>query len=97
MPSPGNIAYRAINAPTVGRNGWVGHNPGTQTHHKKGDKPFGFRQVDCDLTIDHDVEVVMRDGVKLYVDVYRPTNAKGKIPAILSYSPFGKKYSGMLM
>jgi predicted acyl esterase len=96
MPSPGDIAYRPINPPTIGRNGWQGFNPHT-SYLKKGDKPFGYRQVDCDITIEHDVEIVARDGIKLYVDVYRPTNVKAQIPAILSYSPFGKKYSGMLM
>jgi putative CocE/NonD family hydrolase len=33
--------------------------------------------------------VTMRDGLKLAADIYRP-DAKGKFPALLSMSPYGK-------
>lgn len=96
MPPPCQIACRSINKPTLGHNGWQGFSPKTECL-KKGDRPFNARPVDCDITIEHDVEIVVRDGCRLYVDIYRPTNAKSKVPAILAYSPFGKKFSGLKM
>ena len=35
------------------------------------------------LTIDYDVEIELRDGVKIYADVYRPAGVNGPLPAIL--------------
>jgi hypothetical protein len=43
-----------------------------------------------DIVLDEDVYVGMRDGVKLCVDVYRP-KAKGKFPALVSWSWYGKE------
>jgi uncharacterized protein len=37
-----------------------------------------------------DVSVVMRDGVKIYVDIYRPVGA-GPVPLIVSWSFYGKR------
>lgn len=41
------------------------------------------------MTVEKDVMVPMRDGVKVAVDIYRP-DAPGKFPALLSVSPLGK-------
>ena len=38
-----------------------------------------------------DVEVVLRDGCKIYTDLYLPKNLTEKIPAIVSWSWFGKR------
>jgi putative CocE/NonD family hydrolase len=42
-----------------------------------------------DIALEEDVLVNMRDGVCLCVDIYRP-NAKGKFPALVSFSRYGK-------
>ena len=43
------------------------------------------------LTIRRDVAVEMRDGVKLYVDIFSPTTSTDQpFPVILTYSPYGK-------
>ncbi|KAL3470507.1 Alpha/Beta hydrolase protein [Aspergillus californicus] len=42
------------------------------------------------MQITRDVPVTMRDGVKVYVDVFRPEGVKGKIPVIFTFSPYGK-------
>ena len=39
----------------------------------------------------------MRDGCRLYVDIYRPEGSTEKTPAILSWSFYGKKYSALEM
>ena len=39
--------------------------------------------------IDRDVAVVMRDGVKLYIDLFRPVGAQ-KVPVLVGWGPYGK-------
>ncbi|KAL4809155.1 alpha/beta-hydrolase [Aspergillus unguis] len=54
-------------------------------------KQEGRRKIQVDTTLERDVAVEMRDGVKIYVDVFRPANlADGKVPAIIAWSPYGK-------
>ncbi len=43
------------------------------------------------ILCDQDVAVKMRDGVTIYTDIYRPQHATGKVPCIVSWSPFGKR------
>ena len=43
------------------------------------------------IVCDQDVPVKMRDGCKLYCDIYRPKDESRKIPVILSWSWFGKR------
>jgi len=42
-----------------------------------------------EIELKEDTPVTMRDGIRLYVDVYRP-KARGKFPALLSFSGYGK-------
>ncbi len=42
------------------------------------------------VKLQHNVFVPMRDGVRLATDIYRP-DARGKFPALLSMSPYGKE------
>lgn len=46
--------------------------------------------VDGDIVLERDVEVTLRDGVKIYTDVYRPAGSVA-VPAIVAWSPYGKK------
>ncbi|KAH6668412.1 Alpha/Beta hydrolase protein [Halenospora varia] len=48
------------------------------------------KEVDGEMEITWDVPVTMRDGVKVYVDVFRPLGATGKLPIIFTFSPYGK-------
>jgi predicted acyl esterase len=51
----------------------------------------GALPLPCDILWERDIAVHMRDGVKIYVDVYRPPTAKeGTVPAIIAGGPFGK-------
>ncbi len=43
----------------------------------------------AEMTIDRDVMIPMRDGVRLQADVYRPT-APGRYPVLVSRSPYGR-------
>jgi uncharacterized protein len=45
------------------------------------------------ITYEHDVKVVMRDGVVLRADIYRPS-ADGKFPVLLQRTPYDKRNFG---
>ncbi len=50
-------------------------------------------------TVESNVAIPMRDGVKLYADVYRPAGA-GRAPALLQRIPYGKhtpRYRGLYL
>jgi predicted acyl esterase len=57
--------------------------------------PEGFqarpscRPLPVDIVYEKDVAVTLRDGVKIYVDVFRPTGS-AMVPAIVAWSPYGK-------
>ncbi|PYH93551.1 alpha/beta-hydrolase [Aspergillus ellipticus CBS 707.79] len=96
MPSPVPISTRPIDKPSVGRNNY---------------QPFGFREevlpkgwsqdgsrpLPCDIHASHDVAIQVRDGCTLYCDIYRPSETSRPVPAILAWSPFGKKFNGITM
>lgn len=92
-------AVKRIGEPKIGENGYTGFHPGKSEVFTAGSKPFGpdTKALTSDILLNHDVEVVVRDGVRIYMDVYRPANSTAKIPAILSWSPYGKKYSSLDM
>ena len=43
------------------------------------------------ILCEQDVAIEVRDGAKLYVDIYRPKNETEKVPAIIAWSWFGKR------
>lgn len=48
-----------------------------------------FRKLPVDIVFEKDVAVTLRDGVTIYVDVFRPANADN-VPVLLAWSPYGK-------
>ena len=46
------------------------------------------------IRLDRDVEIPMRDGVKLRANIFRP-DAPGPFPALVHRTPYGKAQSGM--
>ena len=69
--------------------------PGENDHLPAGHlKTAGRKVMQVDTTLEYDVEIPMRDNVKLYFDVFRPANsAIEKVPAIFAWSPYGKRGS----
>ena len=55
--------------------GYPGFNPRTE-------KPKG-------MIIERDITVKMRDGVKIYIDIFRPEK-EGKYPVLINWGPYGK-------
>jgi predicted acyl esterase len=47
----------------------------------------------CDIVLERDVAVVLRDGTTIYTDIFRPTGT-GKYPSIVAWSPYGKQIGG---
>jgi predicted acyl esterase len=73
-----------------------GFHPGRVTNLPKGHvKQAGFQAFPVDVTWEQDRAITMRDGIKLYGDVFRPSQGD-KVPAIIPYSPYGKVNSGVL-
>ncbi len=63
--------------------------PGTQT------LPAGFRlappfkELPVDIVLEKDIAVTLRDGVTIYVDLFRPVGVT-QVPVIVAWSPYGK-------
>ena len=61
---------------------------------KKGSIRYkGAMPLPCDILMERDVEIVLRDGTKIYTDVFRPVE-DGTYPALLACSPYGKELGG---
>ncbi|KAH7087404.1 Alpha/Beta hydrolase protein [Paraphoma chrysanthemicola] len=93
------VAYKTISKPEVGTNNYQGFTPGKTEVLRKGARPYNARPLVSDIRRDHDVEIVVRDGCRLYVDIYRPADVpeNDKLPAVISWSCYGKKYSALHM
>jgi predicted acyl esterase len=76
----------------------VGHYPGFnpgQTRLKAGTvHAKGGRSLSQDLIKDQDSAVRMRDGVTLYVDIFRPADAQEPLPTVVAWGPYGKGNGG---
>ncbi|KAI2997433.1 hypothetical protein CBS147346_8727 [Aspergillus niger] len=96
MPSPVPVATRPIDKPTVGRNNYQPFGFREEVLPKGWNKD-GSRHLPCDIHASHDVGIQVRDGSTLYCDIYRPTDTTKPVPAILAWSPFGKKFNGISM
>jgi uncharacterized protein len=67
------------------------YRPGTPPS-EGGHPGFGYRVVrEPGMIIERDVPVQLRDGVTIYVDVYRPENEE-PAPVLLEWGPYGKHF-----
>lgn len=86
--SKNEVIYR--NAQTITEAIYPGLTPQTYvlpagTVVKDGGMPLA-----CDVLVEQDVSVVLRDGTTIRTDVYRP-NTEGRYPTIMGWSPYGKR------
>jgi uncharacterized protein len=64
------------------------------TPEKKGaPEPIYSRTIESGMLIERNVVVSMRDGVGIFVDVFRPVDEK-PAPPIIAFSPYGKHQNG---
>lgn len=84
MKQPANSKIELIMRPGVHPDRVIG---------KKAPPPPLYRETrESGLLIERNIPVRMRDGVRIYVDVYRPAEGvRGhELPALLGWSPYGK-------
>lgn len=56
----------------------------------------GAMPLPCDILLERDAAVTLRDGTTIYVDIFRPTT-EGRYPAIMAWSPYGKEIGGQML
>lgn len=68
---------------------YLGFDPGKTTFAKGTRLYSGTRPLACDVEMERDVAVTLRDGTKIYADVFRPAGGKA-LPTIVAWSPYTK-------
>jgi len=63
--------------------------PGTQTLSAGFRLAPPFKELPVDIVLEKDIAVTLRDGVTIYVDVFRPVGVT-QVPVIMAWSPYGK-------
>lgn len=77
-------------------NGYTGFFPGKSEVLPKGQTLPGWSEgertypLECDILFERDIEIKVRDGARLYTDIYRPANCDEKIPVLVMWSPYGQ-------
>lgn len=56
----------------------------------------GAKSLTCDILLERDVPIKLRDGVTIYADIFRPTTGDA-CPALLAWSPYGKEIGGQML
>ncbi len=70
--------------------GYSGFHPETKILPRGHVRYEGKKPLPCDIILERDAAITLRDGTVIYADIFRPVTEE-KIPAILSISPFGKE------
>lgn len=72
--------------------------PAGRTGRKSAAASWRPRPATYDVVVERDVPITLRDGVRLYADVYRPARdgapAKGRFPVLLTQTPYNKTVIG---
>ena len=88
-----DVYYRKGLAPEAER-ARAGHFKTETLVLKKGTiRREGAMALPCDILLEKDVPVTLRDGTVIYTDVFRPVDEE-KHPAIMAWSPYGKEIGG---
>lgn len=79
-------------------NMWTDYEPNKRVILPRGWRRENRLPLRCALIWDKDVQVEMRDGTKLCVDIFRPASGEQyRLPALVPWSPYGKTGSGLLL
>jgi predicted acyl esterase len=87
------VVWRRANNNSAPRCRYPGFNQSAATLEKGSIRRKGARPLLSDIYFERDVPVQLRDGVVIYVDVFRPTHNE-PAPTIISWSPYGKEVGG---
>jgi predicted acyl esterase len=92
----GNIEVAYTNSNPNFHHWWTDLNPSRTVLPKGWQRDPDRLALKEDLIWEKDVQIPLRDGVKLRADIFRPAKFDGtKLPALLPWSPYGKTGSGM--
>ena len=69
---------------------YTGYKPETLLLKKGSIRLKGYLPLPCDIILERDVPIKLRDGVTIYTDIFRPNDSE-KYPAIMALSPYGKE------
>lgn len=84
------IAYYPVQPADTPGSGYPGFHPHTEIYPKGYQAQPGRLPFACDTICEQDVTIVLRDGTKIYADVYRPVT-DAPVPAIMAWGPAGKR------
>ena len=56
-------------------------------------KEAGHKACSIPTILEADQRFIMRDGIRIVADIFRPKDAAGPVPAIVNWSPYGKSGS----
>jgi predicted acyl esterase len=90
MTDAGAPLFRLAVPPDDPRVEWRGFQPGRTVLPAGSTYSNNGRALPCDIVLDRDVELTLRDGTRIYADVFRPATDE-PLPAILAWSPYGKQ------
>ena len=77
----------SVNAPSAR---YTGYKPETVLLKKGSIRLKGYMPLPCNIILERDVPVKLRDGVTIYTDIFRPADDE-QHPAIMAMSPYGKE------
>ncbi len=69
---------------------YTGYKPETLLLKKGSIRLKGYKQLPCDIILERDVPVKLRDNATIYTDIFRPADEEPH-PAIMAMSPYGKE------
>lgn len=90
-----NMPVDELQKPTTGHGGHQPLYPHDEVFPKGWLGETLTKALPCDILIQHDFGIKVRDGCTSYSDVLRPANDLPKVMAIICWSPFGKNFNGM--
>ena len=82
-----------VDAPRVR---YPGFNPDTLILKAGSVRREGAMPLPCDILLERDVPIRLRDGVTIYADVFRPVGDEA-CPALLAWCPCGKEIGGQML
>jgi len=92
---PDAIFTQTTPAPSHPFYNYKGFAPGRVLLESGHVREAGFRAFGVPTILDRDLDIKMRDGKRLYADIFRPASSDSQpVPAILPWSPYGKTGTG---
>jgi predicted acyl esterase len=87
-----NFGFKFTNGVPLEKSMYPGLNESSYIFKKGSVQKEGAIPLSCDILVEQDTPVKLRDGITIRVDIYRPVNAVN-CPVILWYAPYGKRGS----